>query len=167
MPEGPAEKPRIAALQHPDDEALALLQPLILQRLINGVGGDCPGKTELHPDILQLPDLRVVVEFEPQSRHEGEIQQVPADYPVIELARVIRGDAMARQSERDVTLFDSVGFALEDYSALRFLHSLLQEQALGRRELDLIPQLDDPKDLFGGTLGVGKVSARSRARRTA
>ena len=33
---------------------------------IKGVGGDCPGKTELHADILRLPDMRVVVEFEPQ-----------------------------------------------------------------------------------------------------
>ena len=35
---------------------------------LNAVGGDCPGKTELHPDILRRRDARVVVEFEPQSR---------------------------------------------------------------------------------------------------
>jgi ornithine cyclodeaminase len=134
---------------------------------INGVGGDCPGKTELHPDILRMPDVRVVVEFEPQSRHEGEIQQMPADYPVIELAQVIRGEVAARRSDRDITLFDSVGFALEDYSALRFLHALLQEQNLGRRELDLVPELEDPKDLFAGTLHAGRTATRPRARRTA
>jgi ornithine cyclodeaminase len=133
---------------------------------INGVGGDCPGKTELHPDILRMPDLRVVVEFEPQSRVEGEIQQMPADYPVIELARVLRQEAVARRSDRDVTLFDSVGFALEDYSSLRFLHSLISAQRLGRRELDLVPELDDPKDLFGGTLA-GASAARARKRKTA
>jgi ornithine cyclodeaminase len=76
---------------------------------INGVGGDCPGKTELHADILRMPDLRVVVEFEPQSRIEGEIQQMPADYPVIELAQVLRGEPVARRSASDITLFDSVG----------------------------------------------------------
>ena len=134
---------------------------------VNAIGGDCPGKTELHPDVLRRPDLRVVVEFEPQSRIEGEIQQMPADYPVIELARVLRGEAAGRRSAADVTLFDSVGFALEDYSALRFLHGLVQEQELGRRALDLIPELDDPKDLFGGALQGARSAARPRGRRTA
>jgi ornithine cyclodeaminase len=147
--------------------AVILTPPMIAPGMhLNAVGGDCPGKTELHPDILQMDDLRVVVEYEPQSRVEGEIQQVPADYPVIELARVIRGEVSARRSDRDVTLFDSVGFALEDYSALRFLHGLVRDQALGRRELDLVPELPDPKDLFGGTLGVGRMG-RQRPRRTA
>ena len=36
---------------------------------INAVGGDCPGKTELHRDILARAS--VFVEFEPQSRIEG------------------------------------------------------------------------------------------------
>src|SRR5512139_4172649 len=31
---------------------------------LNAVGGDCPGKTELHGDILRRPDVRVVVEYE-------------------------------------------------------------------------------------------------------
>jgi ornithine cyclodeaminase len=44
------------------------------------VGGDCPGKTELHADILLRSDARVVVEFEPQSRIEGEIQQMAEDF---------------------------------------------------------------------------------------
>jgi ornithine cyclodeaminase len=144
--------------------AVILTPPMIKPGMhINGVGGDCPGKTELHRDILTMPDLRVVVEFEPQSRIEGEIQQMPADYPVIELARVLRQEAVARRSERDITLFDSVGFALEDYSSLRFLHSLISRQRLGRRELDLVPDLDDPKDLFGGTLArTGATRARKR-----
>ena len=43
---------------------------------LNAVGGDCPGKTELHPDILRSPAARIVVEFEPQARIEGEIQQL-------------------------------------------------------------------------------------------
>jgi ornithine cyclodeaminase len=148
--------------------AVILTPPMIAPGMhINGVGGDCPGKTELHPDILRMNDIRVVVEFEPQSRHEGEIQQMPADYPVIELASVIRGEVQARRSPRDITLFDSVGFALEDYSALRFLHGLVQEQKFGRRELDLVPELADPKDLFGGTLGAGRAVTRQRSRRTA
>jgi len=134
---------------------------------INGVGGDCPGKTELHADILRLPDLRVVVEFEPQSRIEGEIQQMPADYPVIELAQILRGEALARRSDSEITLFDSVGFALEDYTTLRYLHDLISQQQLGGRDLDLVPELCDPKDLFGGTLAGQHGVVRPRKRKTA
>ena len=115
---------------------------------INAVGGDCPGKTELHADILRRADARVVVEFEPQSRVEGEIQQMPADFAVTEFAQVLGGSAPGRATPDEVTIFDSVGFALEDYSALRYLYKLQQQQ--GRpHQIDLIPDLDDPKDLFG------------------
>lgn len=116
---------------------------------INALGGDCPGKTELHGDILRRPDTRVVVEYEPQSRVEGEIQQMPADFPVIEVARVLRGEAPGRASASEVTIFDSVGFALEDYSALRYLHRRLCERREQARQIDLVPTLDDPKNLYG------------------
>lgn len=129
---------------------------------LNAVGGDCPGKTELHPDILRRPDARVVVEFEPQSRIEGEVQQMPQDFPVLEFAELVRGTAVGRTHAAEVTIFDSVGFALEDYSTLCLLHQLLQEQPGTGRQIDLIPSLDDPKDLFGGAL-----LGRRRLRRAA
>ena len=112
---------------------------------INGVGGDCPGKTELHADVLRMGP--VFVEYAPQSRVEGDVQQMPADFPVTELWQVLNGTATGRTSGDQVTVFDSVGFALEDYSALRFMHA--QSIALGIGEpLPLIPALADPKNLF-------------------
>jgi len=115
---------------------------------VNAVGGDCPGKTELDRAILARSDARVVVEFEPQSRIEGEIQQMPADFPVTELARVLSGAAPGRRGAHEVTVFDSVGFALEDFSALRYLMRIHQEERGGRPQVDLVPDLEDPKDLF-------------------
>ena len=115
---------------------------------LNAVGGDCPGKTELHPDILSRPDARVVVEYEPQSRIEGEIQQMPATFPVIELAQVLAGRVPGRGGDHEVTIFDSVGFALEDFSALRYLLRIHHEERGGEQQIDLIPDLEDPKDLF-------------------
>jgi hypothetical protein len=115
---------------------------------LNAVGGDCPGKTELHREILLRADARVVVEFEPQSRIEGEIQQVDAAFAVTELAQVLAGARPARASEREVTIFDSVGFALEDFSALRYLLRIHHEERGGQAQIDLVPDLDDPKDLF-------------------
>lgn len=113
---------------------------------INGVGGDCPGKTELATDVVEMSS--VFVEFERQSRIEGEVQQMPAGFPVTELWRVLTVQAAGRRNAAEVTLFDSVGFALEDYSALRLVRDCANELGLGH-EAGLIPSLRDPKDLFG------------------
>ena len=123
---------------------------------VNGVGGDCPGKTELHRDVLAK--ARVIVEYEPQSRVEGDVQQMPADFPVTEFWRVLAGEAPGRESREQVTVFDSVGFALEDFSALRLLNDLSQQLGLGS-PLDLVPQMTDPKDLFGELHLTGQLQA--------
>jgi ornithine cyclodeaminase len=122
---------------------------------LNAVGGDCPGKTELHADILRAKEVRIVVEFEPQARIEGEIQQLgalgeaaDASRKVTELADVLRSRAPGRANDREITLFDSVGFALNDFSSLRYLQRLNAEQPDGGQSIDLIPELEDPKDLF-------------------
>jgi ornithine cyclodeaminase len=125
---------------------------------INGVGGDCPGKTELHPDVLRA--AKVFVEYEPQTRIEGDIQQLPADFPVVELWRVLAGEAAGRDDAAQVTVFDSVGFALEDFSALRYVYRKACERGIGV-ETDLIPPTDDPKDLFRHTRR-GNASAKLR-----
>jgi ornithine cyclodeaminase len=113
---------------------------------INGVGGDCPGKTELDPEVLRM--ATVFVEYAPQTRIEGDIQQMPADFAVTELWQVFNGTAAGRQSAQDITVFDSVGFAIEDFSALRFVYDSARRLGLGE-PLGLIPEMDDPKDLFG------------------
>jgi ornithine cyclodeaminase len=61
---------------------------------INAIGGDCPGKTEIAPAILHRSDI--FVEYPPQTRIEGEIQQLAPDHPVTELWQVIAGRAPGR-----------------------------------------------------------------------
>jgi ornithine cyclodeaminase len=112
---------------------------------INGVGGDCPGKTELHPDVLRASS--VFVEYEPQTRIEGDLQHLPTDFLVTEMWQVLAGQAPGRSHANEVTLFDSVGFALQDYSALRFMRDAASELSLGQ-VVSLIPELVNPKDLF-------------------
>jgi len=112
---------------------------------INGVGGDCPGKTELHADVLR--GAAVFVEYEPQTRIEGDLQQLPADFPVTELWQVLSAQAPGRTGNAQVTVFDSVGFALEDYSALRYMRDSARRLGMGL-PVSLIPELADPKDLF-------------------
>ena len=111
----------------------------------NAVGGDCPGKTELHADVVRA--ATVFVEYEPQTRVEGELQQMPADFAVTELWQVLQGHATGRTHAGQVTVFDSVGFALEDFSALRYMRDCAQRLGVGR-DLGLIPAFADPKNLF-------------------
>ncbi|WP_262299097.1 ornithine cyclodeaminase [Microvirga sesbaniae] len=128
---------------------------------INAVGGDCPGKTELHRDILLRSDI--FVEFPEQTRIEGEIQQLAADHPVTELWQVITGRVAGRTDGRRITLFDSVGFAIEDFSALRYVRDQLEATGL-YQELDLLADPDEPRDLFGMLLRAaspGKLAAVS------
>lgn len=113
---------------------------------INAIGGDCPGKTELHRDILLRSDI--FVEYPPQTRVEGEIQQLDADHAVTELWQVIAGKTVGRTSNEQITLFDSVGFATEDFSALRYVRNQL-ERTGHFVELDMLADPDDPRDLFG------------------
>lgn len=113
---------------------------------INAIGGDCPGKTELAAGILSRSD--VFVEFPEQTRIEGEIQQMAEDFPVTEMWQVITGAKPGRSSDRQITLFDSVGFAIEDFSALRYIRDRIKGSDFFF-ELDMLADPDDPRDLFG------------------
>ena len=112
---------------------------------LNAIGGDCPGKTELDARILE--QAGVFVEFTPQTRIEGEIQQMTPDFPVTELWEVLTGAAPGRTSTEQITLFDSVGFAISDFAALRCARDATAGSDL-QDEVDLVAQPDDPKDLF-------------------
>lgn len=65
-----------------------------------------------------------------------------------ELWQVIAGEAVGRRDGRQITLFDSVGFAVEDFSALRYVRSVLASTRFFD-DLDLLADPDDPRDLFG------------------
>ena len=127
---------------------------------INGVGGDCPGKTEMHADVLRA--AKVFVEYEPQTRVEGDLQQMEADFAVTELWKVLSGQQRGRESDAQITLFDSVGFAMEDFSALRYVHAQAQALGLGA-PLPLIAPLDDPKNLYELVRPRAPVAALRRA----
>lgn len=112
---------------------------------INAIGGDCPGKTELAKDILTRSSI--FVEYPEQTRIEGEIQQLDSAHPVTELWQVLSGDADGRKTDRQITLFDSVGFAIEDFSALRYIKSAIRDTGFSI-QLDMLADPDDPRDLF-------------------
>ncbi len=113
---------------------------------INAIGGDCPGKTELAPAILHRAGI--FVEYPEQTRIEGEIQQLAPDHPVTEIWQVMTGQVQGRTDNKQITLFDSVGFAIEDFSALRYVRDKIATTDLFL-PLDLLADPDDPRDLFG------------------
>ncbi|MFK7882269.1 ornithine cyclodeaminase [Roseobacter sp.] len=113
---------------------------------INAIGGDCPGKTELARDILLRSDI--FVEYPPQTWIEGEIQQLDEGHPITELWKVMSGHASGRTDTKQITLFDSVGFAIEDFSALRYISKAIEGTDY-YSQLDMLADPDDPRDLFG------------------
>ncbi len=113
---------------------------------IHAMGGDCPGKTEFDADFIRR--CKVVVEYSPQSLLEGEMQHCSTNNIYAELWELICHRKPGRINDQEITLFDSVGFALEDFSILRVFYALASTYQLGT-ELTLIPELDDPKNLYG------------------
>ncbi len=116
---------------------------------INGIGGDSEGKTEL--EFSLLPRYRIVVEYFDQCVREGEIQRFTKakakKHVSAELHELITGAKLGRENESQITLYDSVGIALEDYSALKLTYALAKRYKLSR-ELNLTPTLIDPKNLI-------------------
>lgn len=123
---------------------------------INAIGGDCPGKTELDREILLRADI--FVEYPDQTWIEGEIQQLDRDHPITELNKVLTGSAPGRKSEDAITVFDSVGFAVEDFSALRYVRDRFVQLGM-LEDLDMIADPDEPRDLYGMLL---RQQARTR-----
>lgn len=116
---------------------------------INALGGDTVGKTELELSILKR--CRIVVEYFDQSLIEGEIQRLTKKEAkklvYAEINELVNGTKIGRVSEDEITLFDSVGIALEDYSVLRLTYELSKKYNIGE-ELNLTPLIKNPKDLI-------------------
>jgi len=116
---------------------------------ISGLGGDCPGKTELDMDILFRG--KVVVEYKEQSMIEGEIQNLsPQEVDQVlhaEVWEILTGKKKGRENDKEITIYDSVGFAIEDFSALRLTLDLAEKYDIGS-QMDMVPPIKDPKNLF-------------------
>ena len=118
---------------------------------LNAVGGDCPKqRPSCIPDVLRA--AKDFVGIRAANPHRGRHTAAAADHPVTELWRVLAAEAARRRSASDVTVFDSVGFALEDYAAFALRPSTGHGRKPGH-EVELIAHRWRPKDLFGRTRG--------------
>ena len=108
---------------------------------INAVGADAPGKQELDPSIVK--EALVVVDDLEQARGSGEIN-VPIQsgiYTTEEirgtLAELVVGKKKGRGNDRDITVFDSTGIAVEDIAVAKLLFEKAQQRG-GYPSIDLV-----------------------------
>jgi len=103
---------------------------------INAVGADAQGKEELEPDILKK--AKVVVDCWDQTNHSGEIN-VPLAKGIISqkdiygyLGEIVAGKKPGRKNEKEITIFDSTGLAIQDLYTANLIYNLAKRKKLGR-----------------------------------
>lgn len=85
---------------------------------INAIGADAPGKQEL--DVALLKKSRIIVDSPEQAMHSGEINvgleagAITLRNIAASLGEVVIGKKTGRQSDREITVFDSTGLAIQD-----------------------------------------------------
>jgi alanine dehydrogenase len=87
---------------------------------INAVGADAPGKQEINPEILK--HAKVVIDEWTQASHSGEInvpitrKQLRKKDVYAQLGDIVTGKKRGRTSDKEITLFDATGLAIQDIS---------------------------------------------------
>ncbi|MDA8124573.1 MAG: ornithine cyclodeaminase family protein [Deltaproteobacteria bacterium] len=99
---------------------------------INAIGADAPGKQEINPEILKK--AKVVVDDWAQASHSGEIN-VPVNRKQLakrnvhaELGDIVVGRKKGRIAEREITLFDATGLAIQDISCASVVYNALKDK---------------------------------------
>ena len=64
-----------------------------------------------------------------------------------EVWEILTGKKKGRENDDEITIYDSVGFAVEDFSALRLTLDLAEKYDIGS-QMNMVPPIKDPKNLF-------------------
>jgi alanine dehydrogenase len=102
---------------------------------IAALGADLEGEQELDGRILQRP--RVFVDDIRQCRSDGEINVplreglITEDAVAGEIGKVIVGELEGRQSDNQITVFDSTGIALQDSATVPLEYERALEAGVG------------------------------------
>ena len=103
---------------------------------INAIGADGPGKQEHDPAIVKLAD-KVVVDSFSQCRRIGELQHaitqglITDDDVHAEIGEILIGKKVGRESDDEITFFDSTGLAAQDIAAAHVVLKAAREKKLG------------------------------------
>jgi len=96
---------------------------------INAIGGDAPGKQELDPAILQAAKL--VVDNWEQASHGGEINVALSEGLIgrgdvyADIGQIVVGARPARETDEEITVFDSTGLAAQDLACAAHVYRRL------------------------------------------
>ncbi|MEZ5333832.1 MAG: alanine dehydrogenase [Methanolobus sp.] len=104
---------------------------------INAIGADAMGKQELESSLLNR--AKVVVDDIVQASHSGEIN-VPlskGDFSQnnihAELGEVVADVKKGRESDEDITIFDSTGLAVQDLVTANMVYEKAVEMGIGKK----------------------------------
>ena len=115
---------------------------------INAVGSDFEGKTEIPIEVLR--QAYVSPDFLSQAVREGECQQLEAHEIGQTLPELCRSGKQTEHLRDRLTVFDSTGFALEDYVAAEWVVEQAKVLGIGNR-VRFSRAGGDPKDPYACT----------------
>jgi len=102
---------------------------------INAIGADAPGKQELDEKLLLR--AKIVVDDMEQALHGGEINVAiskgiikPEDVHAT-LGEIVAGIKRGRESDEEVTIFDSTGLAIQDIAVADVVYRKAKELGIG------------------------------------
>ncbi len=102
---------------------------------MNARGAEAKGKEELKPQLLKR--AKIVVDDWQQASHSGEIN-VPLSKGIITkkniyatLGEVLIGKKKGRVSQKEITIFDSTGLAIQDVAVANLVYKRALKNKLG------------------------------------
>lgn len=103
---------------------------------VNAVGASMPNAREL--DTKAVLRARVFVDRRESALNEAGDILIPmnegaftADHIVAEIGELLAGKAQGRRDDRDITLFKSLGLAVEDLACAHYLHDRANHHGVG------------------------------------
>ncbi len=103
---------------------------------INAIGADAQGKEELEPGILKK--AKIIIDDWTQASHSGEIN-VPLSRGIIKqkdiyasLGEIVSGQKAGRVNDKEVTIFDSTGLAIQDLFTAELVYQMAKKRKIGR-----------------------------------
>ena len=104
---------------------------------INAIGADAPGKQEVETEIVRR--AKVVVDDMEQAGHSGEVQTCLREGLLTrgdiyaELGDIVAGKKKGRESDDEITIFDSTGLAIQDVSTALAVYKNATRRHVGTR----------------------------------
>lgn len=102
---------------------------------INAIGADAPGKHELDPRLLRR--AKVVVDDLSQAIHSGEVNvpisrgEYRSDEIHAQLGEIVAGKMPGREDDREITIFDSTGLAIQDIAVASLVYRKAKDLRIG------------------------------------